>query len=412
VSVHPEAAIPPPSPVNGFNAPEMLSRGHFLEVERFLESLPPKERQESALASALYGQALLARGDLARAREALLDARGLERALARRGELAWALAQTEILSNDFGRAADFARDAIADGYALSPGFVRFLEASAGAELYAGPAPGETRQADFTLGAFDLIRLPARVNEFWTTAVLDTGAAYSIVIESLARQAGVREVPEAAAYGRGLHNKEIPLTFGFLDRLEFAGFEVRNVPVLIMPDDALFFETSRGELPLPMVLGLHLLKEFSVGIHYDPGRLTLVRTDPRGPKTDPSQNLFFVRGRVFVRASVNLSGWFPFLLDTGSEPTLMTSAGLRRVGLPPSSKLSPRPVQGIGKTRVEWGRIRKAAIGIDGFLLHFRDIVVREDDAAFEDGIIGASSLKPFHAQIDFRRMRLKLEPAK
>jgi predicted aspartyl protease len=266
-----------------------------------------------------------------------------------------------------------------------------------------------RRADFELGQFELIRLPATVNATATTAVLDTGASYSIVVASLAGQAGVREIPEATGFGRGLHNREIPLTFGILDRLAFAGLELENIPVMVMPDDALLFETSRGDLPLPMVLGLHLLKEFTIRIDYDPSRLSLARADPKGPKTDPRQNLFYSRGRILARVSVNLASWSPFLLDTGSEATLMTSAGLARLRLPPSNKVYPKRVRGIGKARMEWGRIRRVSIGIDRFLLRFQDLIVREDDAASEDGILGASALRPFHVTIDFGRMRLILD---
>ena len=37
------------------------------------------------------------------------------------------------------------------------------------------------------------------------------------------------------------------------------------------------------------------------------------------------------------------------------------------------------------------------------------MVVKDDDAAFEDGIVGASLLEHFQARIDFARMVLTLE---
>jgi hypothetical protein len=243
----------------------------------------------------------------------------------------------------------------------------------------------------------------------TAAVLDTGASYSIIIQSLARRAGVREIPGATGFGRGLHNREIPLTYGVLDGLAFAGYRLKNVPVLVMPDDALLFETRRGRLSLPMVLGLHLLKEFAITIEYEPAQVTFARADAGGSKVDPMQNLFYFRGRIFARTSVNLTDPALFLFDTGSEGTLMTSAGLSRLRLSRSLKLYPQPLSGIGQSRVEWGRLRRVSIGVDDSLLSFRDLAVREDDSAFEDGILGASAMKPFRTRIDFGTMRLVLE---
>jgi predicted aspartyl protease len=257
--------------------------------------------------------------------------------------------------------------------------------------------------------FDLVRLQTKINGVSSEAIVDSGAVYSIVSQSFAKRAGVREIPDSKATGRGFHKKEFPVTFGVLDNLEVAGFSLRDVPVMLMPDDALLFETSRGQFPVPAVLGLHLLKEFTVDLDYRGRRLTLTRQDFRVPKQDPDQNLFLNRGRLFVRTSINRNGYYPFLLDTGSEPTMMTSVGLTRAGLKSSSTLSPRKVSGMGQSRVEWERIARITVGVGGFGIRFRDLVVQEADGAFEDGVIGTSYLQNFRVRIDFARMILRLE---
>ncbi len=164
---------------------------------------------------------------------------------------------------------------------------------------------------------------------------------------------MREIPDSQASGRGLHQKDFPVTFGVIETLEFGGFTLRDVPVMLMPDDALLFETSRGPFSVPVVLGLHLLKEFAIDIDYRSRRIVWTRANFRVPKEDPDQNLFVHRGRLFVRASINRVGYFPFLLDTGSEPTMMTSVGLTRARLKSSNALAPRKVYGMAKSRVEW-----------------------------------------------------------
>ena len=296
-----------------------------------------------------------------------------------------------------------------DGYGLVPGFIRFLAALVDVDVYAGSALGEAHSSDFDMRAFQLLRLPIKVNGVASQAIVDSGAVYSIVTRSFARQAGVREIPDSNASGRGLHKKDFPVTFGVIEKLEFAGFSLRDVPVMLMPDDALHFETSRGEFPVPAVLGLHLLKEFTMEIDYRNRRIAWTRADFRLPKEDPDQNLFLHRGRLFVRASINRVGFFPFLLDTGSEPTMMTAVGLTRARLKSSNALAPRKVSGMGKSRVEWQRICKITIGVGGFGVRFRDLIVQNSDTAFEDGVIGTSFLTNFRVRIDFARMILRLE---
>jgi hypothetical protein len=399
-------AVPPPGPLS---ADDSLARGQYLEVERYIGSLPPAAVERSPSLLALYGKALLARGDFHAAWPVLERARSLESRAARRGEIAWTLSQGALLWNDFASAHDYAEIAVQEGYGLVPGFLRFLSAMRDVDVYAGPPIGETHGAAFDMRTFQLIRLPVRVNGLESAAVVDSGAVYSIVTESFAREAQLRRIPDSKAFGRGLHKKEFPVTFGVIEALDFAGFSLRDVPVMVMPDEALAFETSRGPFPVAVVLGLHLLKEFSVEIDYHGRRLELTRTDYRLPKRETDQNLFFSRGRLFVRTTINRGGFYAFLLDTGSEPTLMTSAGLVRAKLPASNKLFPKRVYGIGKTQVEWGLIREVSIGIGEFAVRFRDLVVKDDEDAFESGIVGTSYLQNFRVRLDFARMILTLE---
>ncbi len=411
VFVLPADKVHPPPPPGGFNLEDRYQRGHYLEVERYLESLPPADLESSATNMALYGKVLLARGDFDAAWPALERARGLESRRFRRGEIEWAISQGAILWNDFATAEEYASSAVRDGYGLVPGFIHFLAAMRDLDVYAGPTLGQSGEADFEMHGFNLIRLPVRVNGSDSAAIVDSGAVYTIVTQSFAREVQVRLIPDSRASGRGLHKKEFPVDFGVIAELAFAGLSLRDVPVMVMPDEAMLFETPRGQFPVPIVLGLHLLKEFTTEIDYRGRRVKWVREDFRTPKRSPDQNLFFRGGRVFVRGSIDRNGIYQFLFDTGSEPTLMTTAGLARAGLPPSNKVSPKRVYGLGKTQVEWGRISEVTIGIAGYGARFQDLAVKEDDSAFEDGIVGTSFLEHFRLKLDFARMTLTLENA-
>lgn len=409
VEVQPSEEIRPVPRMGAFNPEERLSRGEFPEVESYFRRMPPAELEGSPRNLALYGKALLAFGDLDAALPLLTRAIELESQPVRRGEIEWALAQAFVFWNQPAVALDFAESARRDGYGLLPGFLNFLAAISDLDLYAGPRLGETHEADFSMSGFDLIRLPVRINGSDSAAILDTGAAYTILTQSFAREVGVREIPDSKAFGRGLHAKEFPLTFGIVERLEFAGFAVRNVPVMLMPDDALLFETSRGKFPVPMVLGLHLIKEFTVDLDYGRRRLALTRTDFRAGGRGPDQDLFVVRGRLLARASLNRGGWYQLLLDTGSEPTMLTSGGVKRAGLTASRKFYPKRLHGLGKSQAEWSRVDSVTIGLSGFAVRFGNLVIKEDEGPLEDGVLGNSFLKNFRVRLDFRAMRITLQ---
>jgi predicted aspartyl protease len=357
----------------------------------------------------LAGRVGLARGDAEAAGQALEKALAGSLAGDRRADAEWAFSQARILADDFREASRHASLAIGAGLYLSPGFVRFLESLSGSELYAGLRPGESVATGFTMGPYDLIRVPVRINGRPSDAVLDTGASYSIVTRSFARLAGVREIADSEAYGLGLHQKPIPLTFGVVDEWTIADARLTSVPVMIMPDDALHFETARGPLPISSVLGLHLLKDFSLDIDYIGRRLTLERHAGPAPGNDPKQNLFFARNKVMARVTVNDSPWTLFLLDTGSELTMMTTAGVRRLSVRTAAGIFPKRVEGIGKARVSWGKVQDVSIGLAAYRLRFRDMVVAETDDTIEDGVVGSSALARFRVRIDFRHMKLELD---
>ena len=404
----PAESVKLPPPAGGFSAEDRYQRGHYLEVQKYLESLPPATLEKNAASMTLYGKVLLARGDFESAWPVLERARALEGRTSRRGEIEWSICQGAILWNDFATAEDYAASAIRDGYGLVPGFVHFLAALRDVDVYAGPAIGQTGEDAFEMQGFKLVRVPLRVNGVDSAAIVDSGAVYTIVTQSFARDVHVRMIPDSRASGRGLHKKEFPVDFGVIGELAFGGFVIRDVPVMVMPDEAMLFETTRGQFPVPIVLGLHLLKEFTTEIDYAGRHLRWVRRDFRVVKKDPDQNLFVRGGRLFSRGSIDRNGFYQFLFDTGSEPTLMTTTGAARANLPPSSKVFPKKVYGLGKTEVEWGRISEVTIGIAGYGARFRDMAVKEDENAFEDGIVGTSLLEHFRVEIDFSRMLLTL----
>jgi predicted aspartyl protease len=408
IEVLPSGEVRPPAHL-GFNAEEALGRGEYLELESLFRAMPRAELEANAGYLAAYGKALLARGDIDGALPILQKAMDRESRAVRRGEIEWALAQAYIFWDEPELALEFAEAARRDGYGLVPGYLNFLEAIRELTLYAGPAEGESHEGEFSMHQFDLIRMPVRVNGADSAAILDTGASYTILTQSFAKSVGVREIPDSKAFGRGLHTKEFPLTFGVIDRLEFTGFTVQNVPVMLMPDDALMFETSRGEFPVPMVLGLHLIKQFRVSLDYSARRISLTRSDFRGAGRDPAQNLFVARGRLFARASINRYGWYEMLLDTGSEPTMLTSTGVVRAKLSASGKFYPKTLYGLGKSQAEWARVDSVTIGLADYAVKFQGLVVKEDDGALEDGILGNSFLQNFRVSMDFRKMRVSLE---
>jgi hypothetical protein len=183
-----------------------------------------------------------------------------------------------------------------------------------------------------------------------------------------------------------------------------------VPVGVLPDGTLTFETaSFGVVRLNGVFGTHLMKELDWRLEYFERRVLARRLDPKALRGSRDQNLFFRRLKPMVRTSLNGQPWSLFLLDTGSEPSMVTRAGLRKTRLVEPEAASPVTLEGVGESRVSWGKISNVSVGVGAFMVRFKDIVVKEEGEGLEDGILGASFLANFDVEIRFGAMTLALE---
>ena len=147
----------------------------------------------------------------------------------------------------------------------------FLESPPPRPLYAGAEPGETVALPVDFGRPNLVRLSVRVNgRPREEMILDSGASISLLTDSAAERFGVRFVPGATAAARGLHETETPMRMGYLDEVRIGDHLLTDVPVGVLPDGTLTFETaSLGVFRLNGVLGAHLMKELDWRIEYVP-----------------------------------------------------------------------------------------------------------------------------------------------
>jgi predicted aspartyl protease len=254
------------------------------------------------------------------------------------------------------------------------------------------------------------RLLVRVNGTETDRmVLDTGASLSLLTESAATRLNVRRVEGAVAPATGLHRGEIRMGFGWARTVRIGGLTLEHVPFGILPDDALSFGASETPFRFDGVLGVHLLKEFDWLLAYQARQVHAVRLPPDIRRGSKEQNVFFRRLKPMVRTSVNQEPWFLFLLDTGSEPTMVTRGGVQRARNLRGEMSYPMTLEGIGQTRVSWGKLSNVTIGVEKYMVRFADVIVKEEGEGIEDGVLGSSFLASFDATLRFSTMTLKLE---
>ena len=331
--------------VNSYNAEEQLQRGYIPEVSEFLAG-PGGRGLDAVRLDRLAGQVLLERGDFRGA------APRLERAFAGTGrgsdraDISWLLSQAAYWDGDFPSAGRWGRVSQREGKRVPDGWLVFLESQGTRVLYGGAAAGERFSLPVEFGRPNLLRVAVRVNgRRAEEMIVDSGASLSLLTESAAARLGVSFVPGATAVAKGLHDTDLPMRLGWVDSVRVGDLTLTDVPFGVLPDGTLTFETtSSGVFRLNGVLGVHLMKELDWRIEFTDRLLQAQRLDRRVLRGSKDQNLFFRRMKPMARASLDGRPWSLFLLDTGSEPSMITRVGLQK-GEPVSRRLVPDHARG-------------------------------------------------------------------
>ena len=216
--------------------------------------------------------------------------------------------------------------------------------------------------------------------------IDTGAAMTMLADSLAVELGVQQ-RWAAGEASGSIGNRFPVELGVLPKLEVGEIEVGDMPVLVADDAVMRLRDLRGgpeRAPLG-VLGLDVLSLFRLML--DPERASVVLELPRG--LPPEQSVQCVRdaGACLVPVLVDdVRMWF--VLDTGASHSSLSPAGLERL-----PRGAARAVPAFREVRTLGGSIPAVR--------EVHDLVMRCSEARFVGVTLpvvprGATGLFPVH----------------
>lgn len=127
------------------------------------------------------------------------------------------------------------------------------------------------RANFTAGSVPvtrdkagLARVPVTINGTARALVFDTGANFSVVMESEAKALGIRIIGDTAGIG-SVTQTSTPSKIGLADRLTIGGVTFANAVFLVLPDASLTF--AGGAYIIPGIVGYPViaqLERVSVG----------------------------------------------------------------------------------------------------------------------------------------------------
>lgn len=254
-----------------------------------------------------------------------------------------------------------------------------------------------------------LRLPQSllfVNGQGVQAVLDPGAASSMIADSVARRLGLRMLDST---GQAAPSGNFQARFAIADTLKFAGADFREALFTVLTDDALTFADGNGSVKIEAILGLPVMRRL--------GRLEFVITED-------GERLRRRSGRASYRASSNmiLAGTQPVaLVNVEGQATPLRLAldsssirsSLTRLGASEFPALMATAIQqpnrtpgGGGSTQV----IPRMVLQLGEENVRVMNVPVAGGPACCH-GVIGQDVLRSRAGYIiDFDAMRLELVP--
>jgi len=151
-------------------------------------------------------------------------------------------------------------------------------------------------------------------------ILDTGANFSVVSETFARQLGLT-LSTGVAHTQGATGAENPLRVAILDTLPIGSATLHNVVLLVLPDANLTMQTGMRSHVIPAILGYPVFQalgilRFTHDHHFQAGPTLTVTGDSSLIYASP---IYMEKLNIlFSCRTHNLSR--PFLFDSGANAT--------------------------------------------------------------------------------------------
>lgn len=354
------------------------------------------------------GEAELAGGWFSDARDHLLEA--FERAQNRdtKARAAWLISQTFYLEDRFDRSLEWVGEAERFGLEVSRSHRGFLEVLADTDAATRVEGARSGPIPMAFGEPLIPRVEVVLNgETVQTAVVDSGAVYTIVSARLAERAGVETLNRRGTL-LGLLGEEITIEYGVLRSLRIGELTVTNLPVAIMPNEDLnFFTAGKQTFQMDMLLGANLLRRFVLDFDFE-GRVLRVERVPSGARPETGQNMFLVGFRPMVQATINRRGWYMFLIDTGSEVTFLNSDKLEATAVRGREQIHGATLQGLGGARKRGAQLLNTEVALAGWGGMFATLPLYAQGDSDSYGIVGQNFLSRFRVLIDFGAMRIDL----
>jgi hypothetical protein len=253
-----------------------------------------------------------------------------------------------------------------------------------------------------------LAVPVTIDGALGIYTLDTGAGYSTVSESEARRVGMHVVEIAAIPLGGFTGATAPVgRIGVAETVELGRIELKNVPFLVLPDQAAegLLASGGGALGFQVLVACQTIRWTS-------GGLVQLGSGSSGRRNMAESNLCFDDDVIRVQAEFG-GRKLDFKLDTGGTSYLLESFGTAFPAMAKSGQQGRWSSGGLGAGNADLPAtilpVIELALGTRGRCI-LRPAPMIQIPGSWGDGLLGFDAFEQARAvTLDFRRMMLTVE---
>lgn len=267
--------------------------------------------------------------------------------------------------------------------------------------------GETK-IPVTKDMAGLSNIAVKINGNKEDVIFDTGANFSTVRESVAKEHGMKFLDGTVKVGNATGGK-VNSRLAYATSLEIGNMKFGNVLFLVLPDEALSF--GGGVYVIDAIIGLPVIMQMGE-IHLSADELFV----PSKPGSSFSSNLALDGYTPVVEVAVN-SDTLVFSFDTGADKTMLYHRyfDLHRKSIESEYETEEIRFGGAGsEKRVQGYKLDDLKFSVAGSSTVLNDVSLLtenvKDDEELSYGNLGNDYFKNFRTMIiDFRNMSLRFE---
>ena len=162
----------------------------------------------------------------------------------------------------------------------------------------------------------LQNVPVTLQKDSVDFVFDTGAAFSVIMQSVAKKYGVKMIEGRVRTGTST-SKTVEGQMGLLN-MKMGTLELKNVAFLVLPDSTLTF--ANGHYVIKGIIGFPVMYAFSEFTVTDNKYLTVSQKHQ-----ETSDKNFAIDGQYIIIRVIAHNDTLPFIFDSGNQTTVLSSS---------------------------------------------------------------------------------------